>query len=276
LEPRADGAARAPRVWSCRLFRFPFTKYSRTSELRRAMKVHRREIDERELRSSRERVRALSARLLSIQEEERTRIARDLHDDLAQLLIAIKIDASRLVQDVSRGVSPPARVLEGIVPMIDTTLDAVGRIISELRPGRIGEMGLVAAIEKKLADFEQRNDVVCELSIGVQHVQISDDVAAAVFGIMEEALINVARHSGATRAEVRLRTERNELLLEVRDNGRGIRDAEQRAENAYGIMGMKERACLFGGTVTITGVEGSGTIVAARLPPDGDKASRED
>jgi two-component system sensor histidine kinase UhpB len=258
------------------LFRFPFTQYSKTSKLRRARKVHRRKIEERELRSSRERVRALSARVLSIQEEERTRIARDLHDDLAQLLIAIKIDASRLVQDVSRGVSPPARVLEGIVPMIDTTLDAVGRIISELRPSRIGEMGLVAAIEKKLADFQQRNDVVCELSIRVENLQVSDAAAAAVFRILEEALINVARHSGATHAEVRLREQQNELLLEVRDNGRGIRDAEQRAENAYGIMGMKERACLFGGTVTITGVEGRGTIVAARIPPDGDKVVRRE
>jgi signal transduction histidine kinase/CheY-like chemotaxis protein len=246
----------------------------RTSELRMANEALRSEIAEREhiaeeLRSSRERLRALSARLLSVQEEERTGIARELHDDLAQLLTAIKIDASRLVQDVSSGATPPPRVLQGIVPLIDSTLDAVGRIVSALRPSRIGEIGLVAAIEKKLADFQQRTDIECELSIRPENLQIRDDIAAAVFRILEEALTNVVRHSGATRAEVRLRQQGEELLLEVRDNGRGIRDAEKLAENAYGIIGMKERTYLFDGSLTITGVDGRGTIVAARIPLDG-------
>jgi signal transduction histidine kinase/CheY-like chemotaxis protein len=244
-----------------------------TSELRIANEALRREIAERQhieekLRSSHERLRSLSARILSIQEEERTRIARELHDDLAQLLTAIKIDASRLVKDVSSGASPPARVLEGLVPLIDTTFNAVGRIISELRPSRIVDMGLVAAIEKKLADFQQRTDIECELSIRPEDLRIPDDTAAAVFRILEEALTNIARHSGATRADVRLRQQTSDLLLEVRDNGRGIRDAERLGENAYGVIGMTERASLFGGTLTITGVEARGTIVAARIPMD--------
>jgi signal transduction histidine kinase len=107
------------------------------------------------------------------------------------------------------------------------------------------------------------------LSIRPETLQIHDDIAAAVFRILEEALINIARHSGATRAEVRLRQQQDQLLLDVRDNGRGIRDEEKHAENAYGIIGMKERAYLFGGSVTITGVEGRGTIVAARIPTHG-------
>lgn len=227
-----------------------------------------RKRSEEELRASRERLRGMSARVLSIQEEERTRIARELHDDLAQLLTAIKFDAARLIQDVTNGTVPPARVMEGILPLIDTTLDAVGRIVSELRPSRIGEMGLTAAIEKKLADFQQRTDIECELSIRPALLHIPDDIAAAVFRIVEEALTNIARHSGATRAEVRVRQQEEELLLEVRDNGRGIRDAEKVAGDAYGIMGMNERAYLFGGTLTITGVEDRGTIVAARIPLD--------
>lgn len=222
-----------------------------------------------ELRSSRERLRALSARVLSIQEDERTRIARELHDDLAQLLAAIKIDASRLVQDISSGATSPARVVDGIVPLIDATLDAIVRIVSELRPSRIGDIGLVAAIEKKLDEFQLRTDIECELSIRPENLHISDDIAAAVFRILEEALTNITRHSGATRAEVRLRHQGDEFLLEVRDNGRGIRDAEKLAENSYGIIGMTERAYLFGGSLTITGVEGRGTIVAARIPANG-------
>lgn len=226
---------------------------------------------EEELRSSRERLRAMSARVLSIQEEERTRIARELHDDLAQLLTAIKLDATRLVQHVSHGVAPPPRVMAGIIPLIDATLDAVGRIVSELRPSRIGEMGLAAAIEKTLADFQQRTDIECELSIRPEVLDIPNDIAAAVFRIVDEALTNIVRHSGATRAEVRLRQQLDELLLEVRDNGRGIQEDEKVASDAYGIMGMNERAYLFGGSLTITGVPDRGTIVAARIPlPRGD------
>jgi signal transduction histidine kinase len=228
---------------------------------------------EAELRSSRERLRALSVRMLLIQEEERTRIARELHDDLAQLLTAIKIDVSRLVQDVSRGEAPPARVLEGVVPLIDTTLDTVGRIVSELRPTRIGDIGLAAAIEKKLAEFQQRMEIECELSIRPEGLNIRDPVATAVFRIMEEALTNIARHSAATRAEVRMRQQENDLLLEVRDNGRGVRDQELLGQDSYGLIGMKERADLLGGSVTITGIPGRGTIVAARIPLDGQYGS---
>jgi signal transduction histidine kinase len=159
--------------------------------------------------------------------------------------------------------------MEGIIPLIDTTLDAVGRIVSELRPSRIGEMGLAAAIEKKLAEFQQRTDIECELSIRPALLQIPDDIAAAVFRIVEEALTNIARHSGATRAEVRVRQQEKELLVEVRDNGRGIREAEKLADNAYGIIGMNERAYLFGGSLVVTGVEDRGTIVAARILLDG-------
>jgi two-component system sensor histidine kinase UhpB len=175
---------------------------------------------EAELRSSRERLRALSARVLLIQEEERTRIARELHDDLAQLLTAIK-------------------------------------------------MGLVAAIEKKLVEFQERTEIECELSIRPEELNIPAPVATAVFRILEEALTNIVRHSAATRAEVRLRQQENELLLEVRDNGRGIRDEELLAQDSHGVIGMKERADLLGGSLTINGIHGRGTIVVARIPLDG-------
>src|SRR5207244_6813422 len=107
-----------------------------------------------DLRASHERLRALSARVLSIQEEERTRIARELHDNLAQLLTAIKIDASRLVQNIQRQVAPPPRLVDGIVPLIDTTIDTVGRIVAEMRVSGIGDLGLAAAIERRLIELQ--------------------------------------------------------------------------------------------------------------------------
>ncbi len=224
-----------------------------------------------ELRTSREQLRARSARVLSIQEEERTRLARELHDDLGQLLTAIKIDVARLVQDLGRGAAPPPRVMEGIVPLIENTIDTVGRIVSELRPTRIGEIGLAGAIEKKLAELQQRTDIECELSIRPAELWIGNEAAAtAAFRILEEALTNVARHSGATRAEVLVRQNGKELLLEVRDNGRGIREGERRDPGAYGLIGMRERAGMHGGSLEITGIEGRGTIVTARIPLGGD------
>jgi len=222
--------------------------------------------DVTDLHASRERLRAISARVLSIQEEERSRLARELHDDLGQLLTAIKIDAARLVQEIARGAAPPPRLLEGLLPLIDTTMDTVVRIVSELRPSRIGEMGLAAAIRMKCTDFRQRTEIECEVSIEPESIQVHDDVATAIFRILEEALTNVARHSGATRVEVRLAQSDDQLLLEVRDNGRGIRDAERTAAGAYGLIGMKERAVIFGGTVEITAAEGRGTVVTARIP----------
>ena len=219
-----------------------------------------------ELHASRERLRALSARVLSIQEEERTRIARELHDDLGQLLTAIKIDTSRLLQDTGAGMKPPDRVVRGVMPMIDLTLDTLSRIVSELRPTRIGEMGLVRAIEKKLAEFQERTAIECEFAVHPEELHIADDVATAVFRILEEALTNIVRHSGAKHCDVQLHRKNGELFLNVHDNGRGIRDAERLDREAYGLIGMKERAWLLGGSVSITGIRGKGTLVTARIP----------
>jgi signal transduction histidine kinase len=219
-----------------------------------------------ELRSSRERLRSLSARILTIQEEERIRIARELHDDLSQLLTAIRIDTTRLVQDVAAGVPPPERVMTGIVPLIDTTLDTVSRIVSQLRSTFIAEIGLAAAIVRRVAVFEQRTEIDCAVWIEPERMEISEAIATAAFRIFEEALTNVARHAKATRVEVRLRDDGRELLLEIQDDGRGIRGSERFASNAHGLVGMKERAEELGGSVTINAVSGDGTIVRAWIP----------
>lgn len=218
-----------------------------------------------DVRASRERLRALSARVLSMQEDERTRLARELHDDLGQLLTAIKIDASRLAQIVASGAPPPARLAAALPPLIDSTMATVVRIVSELRPSRIGEMGLAAAIETRVHDFRSRTGIECTLSIPPE-LNFPDDVAIAVFRILEEALTNVARHSGASRTEVRLDRIEDQAVLEVRDNGRGIRDAQRLDPGAYGLTGMKERALILGGTVEISGAGGRGTAVIARVP----------
>jgi PAS domain S-box-containing protein len=218
-----------------------------------------------DVRASHERLRALSARVLSMQEDERTRLARELHDDLGQLLTALKIDASRLAQIVASGAQPPPRLAAGLPPLIDTTMATVVRLVSELRPSRIGEMGLAAAIETRVSDFRTRTGVECTLSIPPK-LNLPEAVAIAVFRILEEALTNVARHAGATRAEVRLHRIGDQAVLEVRDHGRGISEIERQDPGAYGLTGMKERALILGGTVEISGADGRGTTITARIP----------
>jgi PAS domain S-box-containing protein len=216
------------------------------------------------LHASRERLRALSARVLSVQEEERTRLARELHDGVGQLLTALKIDASKLLQDLARSVKPPKRVTDGLLPLIDTTMDTVVRLVSELRPSRIGEMGLAAAIAGKLAEFRRRTGIRTE-SRCPEILPVPDAVAIAAFRILEEALSNVARHSGARWVKVTLTENEGALHLVIQDNGKGISEADRTAPDAYGLIGMKERAVILGGTVEI--VRGKrGTVVTARIP----------
>jgi PAS domain S-box-containing protein len=216
------------------------------------------------LHASRERLRALSARVISIQEEERTRLARELHDDLGQLLTAIKLDAAKLLQDVARGAKPTLRVTEGLLPLIDTTMETVVRLVSELRPSRIGEMGLAAAIAGKLDEFRHRTEIDVESNIA-EPLQAPEHIATAAFRILEEALTNVARHSGATLVKVSVTQDQEALRLVVEDNGQGISPADREATDAYGLIGMKERAVLLGGTVEVSGHE-RGTVVTARIP----------
>jgi PAS domain S-box-containing protein len=218
------------------------------------------------LRASRERLRALSARVLSIQEAERTHLARELHDDLGQLLTALKLDAAKLLGDLARGVEPPERVVSGLVPLIDTTMETVVRLVSELRPSRIGEMGLGAAIAKKLDDFARRTEIDVESCIRPQPLHVSEPAATAAFRIIEEALANVARHSGATKVKVTVKANREGLDLVIEDDGKGITDAARTAADAYGLIGMRERAVVLGGTVEVSRGQERGTVVAARIP----------
>ena len=216
------------------------------------------------LHASHERLRALSARVISVQEEERTRLARELHDGVGQLLTAIKIDASKLLQDMARGVKPPQRITDGFLPLIDTTMDTVVRLVSELRPSRIGEMGLAAAIAQKLAEFRRRTSMKVE-SRRPKTLAVPDSVAIGAFRILEEALTNIARHSGATRVKVTVGETKGVLQLVIQDNGKGISDADRTAPDAYGLIGMKERALILGGTVEI-GSGKRGTVITARIP----------
>lgn len=219
----------------------------------------------RRLEGERE-LKALSERLLLVQEEERTRIARELHDDLGQALTALKMDVGGLLS-----MTPPSVADEPlrnrIMATLDETVTAVQRLSSELRPSVLDDLGLPTAIEAEALRFERRTGIECELSLP-KHAElwVGGPAESAIYRIVQEALTNVARHADASRVEVRLRERPEELLLEIRDDGRGITGEEVSDPHSLGLIGIRERAVMAGGTVHFEGVAGRGTIVSVRIP----------
>ncbi|HEY6843912.1 MAG TPA: PAS domain S-box protein [Thermoanaerobaculia bacterium] len=217
--------------------------------------ITERKAAERAVLDSREELRALSHRLLFLEEEERTRVARELHDQLGQLLTALKIEAARL----------PKGSQKKFVPLLDKTMDAVSNIVRDLRPSDIDQLGLAGAIEKATRVFQERSGVECDLSIRPSDLEVDAPRAVALYRIFEEALTNIARHAEATRVDIRLRQQSGEIVLEVRDDGRGITTEQLEAADSFGLIGMRERVEAFSGRLQIQ-TTGKGSIVTAALP----------
>lgn len=227
--------------------------------------VERRAEAEAALRESKNELEALSIRLLQLQEEERTRIAREIHDELGQRLTALKIDVGGLIQAVSaEGELKP--MIERIRRALDETVTSIRRIAAELRPPTLDDFGFLAALESDIRIFEQRTGIECELSLPSTPVDLPPEVETAAYRIVQEALTNVARHANASRVEIRLRERDGEVLVDVRDDGRGFNGAELHRRHGLGLLGMRERARQIGATVDIEGVDGKGTIVSLRIP----------
>jgi len=215
-------------------------------------------------------LRALSARLHLLREEERARIAREIHDELGQTLTALKMDLrwaeKRLTSESSLTLNP---VLDRIVEageLADATIASVQRIAAELRPGVLEDLGLTAAIRHEAKRFEERTGVLCRLQLPESEPKLPDDLATTMFRIFQEAITNVARHAEATEVEVQLAQEADGLTLRVGDNGKGIRPADLEHAKSLGLVGMKERAESLGGKVTIQEGSPSGTVVQLVLP----------
>ncbi|MDQ3812684.1 MAG: PAS domain-containing protein [Armatimonadota bacterium] len=247
--------------------------------------TERRSIEE-ELANSREQLRALAARLESLQEEERTRIAREIHDELGQALTGLKMDLAWLARrlppaDEAPGEKaaatlavPAAALHEQIKTMsqvIDHTIQSVRRICSELRPRLLDDLGLEAAIEWQTQDFQRRTAIRCKFVSDFPRshfnaLDLDQERATGVFRCLQEALTNVARHAHASRVHVTLQASAGQLVLKVQDNGRGFTATAATDEKTLGLIGMRERARLLGGETAITGRPGKGTTVTVKIP----------
>ena len=215
--------------------------------------------------------RALTARLQNLREEERTHIAREIHDQLGQMLTGLKMDLAWLknrLAEGSLGTSPALLVnkTQDMTDLIDTTIQAVRRLATELRPGILDQLGLAAAIEWQAEDFEKRSGIRCSTHSTLEEVHLDPQRATAAFRILQESLTNVVRHSKASMVTVLLSQDAEDLVLEIDDNGQGIQEVELTARHTLGLLGMRERAAMFGGEVQIAGVPGKGTTVTARIP----------
>jgi len=221
-----------------------------------------------ELEQSRAELRALAARLQTTREEERTRIAREIHDELGQALTALKLDVAWLDAQRPRGAqdSGAFRVIDqSITARIDETMQIVRRIASELRPSTLDQLGLQAAIECLVQEATQRTGIAIVLQ-AEEFPQLSGEVASHAFRIIQEALTNVTRHSKATRVDVTVRRLEKTIILAVEDNGVGFTPQSLSGLRSLGLVGMRERALACGGNLMIRGEPGHGTAIVVTIP----------
>jgi signal transduction histidine kinase len=229
-----------------------------------------REISDRlgkedEFRRSTEQLRELSARLQSVREEERTHIARAIHDELGQALTGLKMDVAWLQKHLDQPQPVLLQKTQAMSDLIDTAVQTVRRISTELRPG-ILDLSLVATIEWELQEFQIRSGIEGKLISAPEETTLDADGATTVFRIFQEILTNVTRHAQATQLEVSIEENATFLTLQVQDNGRGITASEIHSPKSIGLLGMQERARLQAGEVQFQGTPGHGTTVTVRLP----------
>jgi PAS domain S-box-containing protein len=229
-------------------------------------RVLERERAAQELRQSRELFRELARRLQSIREEEQSRISREIHDELGQQLSAIRFDVASIQKRVGASSDSVGERLEHALEGLDATIESVRKIAGELRPALLEDLGLAAAIEWLTQWFASQYRIPATVEGTLPDASVDKERAVAAYRILQEALTNVARHAQASRVTVRADVVNGELCMEVRDDGRGVSTQDLAKARVFGVVGMRERASAFGGSVTVERAEGGGTRVLLCLP----------
>lgn len=227
-----------------------------------------RKMAEEQMERSRMQLRAHAEHLHSVLEGERTKIAREIHDELGQILTALKMDLFWVERKLPWEWVEIHDKVRSMITHIDSTIKTVERILLELRPGMLEDLGLTPAIEWQAEAFQRRTGIVCDAILDPDPESLITDtkISTAVFRICQEALTNIARHSNATRAEIRLTLHESLVELVVADNGKGVKKRDIDKADSFGILGIRERTGLLGGKMTIAGRRGKGTILRVRIP----------
>lgn len=217
------------------------------------------------IRETTERLRELAAHLQNIREEERTAIARDIHDDLGQQLTAVKLALYRLGRKAS-GDKEIEELVRSITDMVGKGIDSIRRIATRLRPGILDDLGLVEAMKWQVEEFEKHFDIVVEAVFTDRAGAIEPRISTNIFRIFQEALTNIARHAEATHVDVDFHSDREGIHLRIRDNGKGLNKSDIKTKRTLGLLGMDERTRMIGGTFDIEGQPGKGTAIEIAIP----------
>ena len=219
------------------------------------------------LRLSREELRRLSGHVQHVREEEKTRIARELHDELGQQLVALKMLVTLTEQTLSAAAPPsPAQALQGVYVSIDQMVESVRRIAADLRPVMLDDLGLIPAIEWFINEFSRRHKVRVVTRIDVGGIDFNRESATTVYRIVQEAMTNVARHSGATVVKLDIVREDPHCVMSIADNGHGVATEARVRRNSLGLIGLRERVARLGGDLQIVTSSGAGFTLTATLP----------
>jgi PAS domain S-box-containing protein len=230
-----------------------------------------RKLAEERIKESRQQMRALATHLQSVREKERADISREIHDVLGQGLIGMKIELSHLTRMLSEPEDENVRRsmserFKDVIRLLDENITAVKNLSTELRPRVLDMLGLPAAVEWQCQEFERRTRISCSCRLPEEDTKFGEEQATALFRIAQEALTNVARHTLAKHVTVELKVNHTQATLIVRDDGKGLSEEEASAPGSLGVLGMRERAEMLGGKLTIEGVPGRGTVVCASVP----------
>ena len=227
--------------------------------------VSERQRVQQKLARSHDQLRQLSAALQTIREEERTHISRELHDDLGQLLASLRMDLT-LLRETCANTPDSLRLIDGMDANLLTAITSLRRIATNLRPRALDEGGLYFALQGLRDDFVERHGIACELLADEAELRLDDQASTAIFRIVQEALTNVARHAQATRVTLTLYRSDHELLITIRDDGRGIQDVDMEKAESLGLVGMRERVWGLKGEISIGPDDGPGTRIDIVLP----------
>ncbi|WFR78690.1 histidine kinase [Janthinobacterium rivuli] len=221
-------------------------------------------LEQIEVRQSRARLAELTAHIDKVKEHERTRLARELHDDLGGNLTAIKMALAMLVRRLPPDDQQLQEKADYVDALVDRSIDAVHRISLDLRPSML-DLGLVAALDWQVKEFARQAGIECQFISNRQHIELELDQATSLFRIAQEALTNIAKHAQASKVSVRLARQRQHISLSIADNGVGMRLSDRAKPQSFGIRGMAERASALGGTLSLMDGPGGGTILSIKI-----------
>lgn len=235
--------------------------------------VTKTKLAEIEFARSQEQLREFSSHIQDAKEQERLRIAREVHDEIGGLLTAIKMDLAWMKQRLPGDNSVLVEKTTTIEGLVDKAATAARNLAHSLRPGYLDSFGIIAAIEMEANEFQQRTGITCSLTHSDDDIDLNPDVSIALFRIFQEALTNIMKHAQANAVEVSVSNLESCVDLTIRDNGRGFADAERLKPRSFGLRGIQERVAHFGGEVKISSTPGQGTTVAVSIPHPGEETA---